>query len=791
MRIKITTFISLCFYFLTITKVCAQQISISGIVQDNNKRPLEYAEIMLYNKVDSTKMQRALSDSTGRFVVRALKGEYRLKIYQMGTVYFSQNISISHETNLGIITIENTSKQLNEVVVTGKKRLIERKIDRLVFNVENSIASQGMDATEALGNTPMVRVDRNTGVSIVGKSGVSVMINERMVNLSGNELINYLQSLRSDNIAKIEVITTPPAKYEAQGNSGIINIVLKKNPNLGWSGNLSSTYVRKSLNGFLNNSVLNYQSSKLSASLKLRQYDRKKNSIERTSFQGSNSVFSVDNRVDMNDGLGANLSLDYKLSEKSKIGVIYDFSFGHVNMNINNFSLYKTSLIADSLLTTNAEHRYKIPSNTLSAYYDLKLDSSGKMLSISGNYFSNAQENSVNFKTLNNNSLQSTTIRNYSKIDYDILSAQADLVLPNRWINIETGAKFTVFSNTSDIQYFNLLNDNYIIDSNNSNLFDYDEKNLAGYISLNRNFNDNWSAKAGLRYEYSMIEGFMPSTNEKTTTRYGKLFPSIYVAYTPDKENTITLNYSKRINRPSFRALNPYRWYSNPYSYSQGNPSLQPSYNDNVELGYSFMNKLSFTLYNQFGKGNYGQVVTFDNGYKVLNYLNYYNENNTGLTVNYVDTFFSIWEASLNVNTYYTKSKGLLPQIVGQNSFSLYYTTTNSIVLNKHKTFFLLLNFWQTFPYTNGNSHIKGSYEFFPGMKMSILDKKLQVSAVANDVFKSDKGRGYTNYSNSATTFDNYYDARTLTLSLTYNFGNNKVKGMEKKVKFDEKNRAN
>ena len=347
----------------------------------------------------------------------------------------------------------------------------------------------------------------------------------------------------------------------------------------------------------------------------------------------------MDNRVDMNDGLGANLSLDYKLSEKSKIGVIYDFGIGHVNMNIDNSSLYKTGQITDSLLTTYAEHRYKIPSHTLSVYYDLKLDSLGKALSLSGNYFSNVQENKINFKTLNNTSLQSMPIRSYSKIDYNIWSGQADLMLPYKWLNIESGAKYTVFKNTSDIQYLNFLNDNYVIDPHNSNLFDYDEQNIAGYISLNRNFNDKWSAKASLLYEYSIIEGFMPSTNLKTKNNYGKLFPSIYVAYTPDRENTISLNYSKRINRPSFRALNPYRWYSNTYSYSEGNPLLQPSYNDNVELGYSYMNKLSFTLYNQFGKGNYGQVVTFDNGYKIVSYLNYYNENNTGLTINYFDTF--------------------------------------------------------------------------------------------------------------------------------------------------------
>lgn len=791
MKIKFTALLSLCLCLVSISKVYAQQINISGIVQDSDKQPLEYSEIALYKKADSILVKRALSDVSGKFTVTAAPGEYTLKINYPGKVFFYKNISVSQNINLGIIQIENKSKELREVVVSGKKKLIERKIDRLVFNVENSIASQGMDATEALNNTPMVRVDKNNGISIVGKSGVSVMVNERMINLSGSELVNYLQSLRSDNISKIEVITTPPAKYEAQGNSGIINIVLKKNPNLGWSGNLSSTYVRKSLNGYLNNAVFNYQSSRLSASLKLRHYDREKKSIERTSVESQNSIFSVDNRVDMNDGLGANFSLDYKLTDKSKIGVIYDFGRGHVNMDINNSSIYKTGQTPDSLLTTYAEHRYKIPANMLNLYYDLKLDSTGKTLSISGNYFSNIQENGINFKTLNTNSLQSTTIRNYSKIDYNIWSGQADLTLPYKWAKLETGAKYTLFKNSSDIQYFNFLNNDYVINPANSNLFDYKEQNLAGYISLEKDFNEKWSAKAGLRYEYSIIEGILPATQTKTKNNYGKLFPSMYVSYTPDKDNVFSANYSRRINRPFFRALNPYRWYSNTYTYAEGNPLLQPSYNDNVELGYSYKNTLSFTLYNQYGRNNYGQVVEFDNGYKITSYQNYYNENNTGLTINYFDTFFKIWETSINVNAYYTKTKGLLPQIVGQESFSVYYTINNTISLNKSKTLYLLMNFWQTFPYNKGNSLIKGSYEFAPGVKMSFLDKKLQFSAIANDVFKSDRGRGYTTYSNSITTFDNYYDARTLTLSLTYNFGNNKVKGANKSIRFDEKNRAN
>ena len=761
------------------------QYTVSGRIAGS----VDLAEILLQTN-DSLIVKKEFSDEKGNFKIIAAEGNYTLKINRLGKTVYHSPLQLDKNIDLGDLKIGNT-EVLQEVVIEKKKKLIERKVDRLVFNVENSVASQGMDATQALSNTPMVKVDANNGISIVGKSGVSVMVNDRMLNLSGSELVNYLQSLRSDNIAKIEVITTPPAKYEAQGNSGIINIILKKNPVLGWSGNVSSTYVRKTFNGYINIAALNYQSERFSTSLKLRHYDRKKKSVERTSVQGDNSVYSTDVREDMNKGIGGNLSLDYTLSEKSKIGAIYDFNMGKLNMDIHNASIYKTGSVTDSLLTTNSQHRYNVPSHTLSVFYEQKLDTLGKKLNITGNYFSNIPDNKINFRTLNTQTEQSTTVRNYSVIDYAIWSGQADLVLPYDWVNLETGTKYTLFRNASDIQYFNFLQHEYVLDPNNSNLFRYNEQNLAGYLSMHKNFSEQWSAKAGLRYEYSIIEGLTPATGEKTTKHYGKWFPSLYVVYKPTNNHVLSVNYSRRINRPFFRALNPYRWYSNTYTYAEGNPLLQPSYNDNIELGYSFKNKLSFTLYQQFSDDNYGQVVSFNDGYKIVGYQNYFRESKTGLTVNYVDTFFSFWESSVNLNTYHTQTKGLYADIVGQQSFSFYYTTNNTITLNKDKTMFLLLNFWQALPYTYGNSYIKGSYEFSPGLKMALLDKKLQVNAVINDVFRSDRGRGNTTYTTISTTYDNYYDGRTLTLSATYNFGNNKVKGATSNIKFDEKNRAN
>ena len=201
-------------------------------------------------------------------------------------------------------------------MLTAKKRLVEQKVDRTVFNVENSIASQGMSGLEALQNTPLVRV-QNGKISIIGKGGVAIMINDRILNLPGSEVANYLQSLLSDDIARIEVITTPPSRYEAAGNSGIINIILKKNPNLGWSGNLSGSYQRNSYDGFRSGATINYQSKKISSSLKLRQYDFIYNIEGSNNLIGSEkSIYSDETRKDQSKGLGLNYSLDYKINEK-------------------------------------------------------------------------------------------------------------------------------------------------------------------------------------------------------------------------------------------------------------------------------------------------------------------------------------------------------------------------------------------------------------------------------------------------------------------------------------------
>ncbi|WP_126651930.1 outer membrane beta-barrel family protein [Chryseobacterium aureum] len=760
--------------------------SITGkISQTGNAVP--YVEVIA---VKDQKKHTSISDEKGNYSLKLSEnGNYTIKLLQDGIEISNRDILINGEVKQDFSVEKKREKQIEGVTLTARKKLIERKADRLVFNVSNSVASQGMDGADALATTPLVKIDDNTGVSIVGKSGVAVMINDRILNLSDAELVTYLKSLRSENIEKIEVITSPPAKYEAQGNSGLINIVLKKNQNLAWSGSLTSSLQQQTYTGNSNSVTVNYQNEKLRTSLKLRQNKNEKHSYENYWIEGADGLKSNDNRRDFGDGLGANLSLDYQLGKKSDVGFIYDFGFGHSNMDITNTSNYFQNGNYTNTLLTYAEHRATGRQHTASAYYDLKFGKQDNKLSITGNYFSNTPETIIDFTTTENSG-DRFVVKSPSTVDYKIYSGQADLTLPYQIAKTEAGIKFTNFDNNSSIFYQNLMNGQYITDPLKSNEFEYNEKNYAAYISFEKSFNEKWSAKAGLRYEYSVVNGNSLTSGQQTENSYGKFFPTAYISYKSNENNTFSLNYSKRINRPGFRAINPYRWYTNINSYFTGNPFLSPSINHNFELSYVYKGKLSASAYFQRTLDAFGQLTTLKGENKVSTFENYYHQNSMGVSLNYSDTFFRKWEANYSANYSYMNTGVFITDALSRKGNSYDFDFQNNISLNSGKTVQLVLNYWFRLPSNSGNSYMKFAGNLTSGVKMSLMERSLQLNIFVSDILRQGKSQGEIYYSTGTHSYNNYYDARRLTVSATYTFGNKKVNGMDRNVKFDEKNRA-
>lgn len=681
-------------------------------------------------------------------------------------------------------------KTIESVTIEGKKKLLlERKADRLIFNVEASVASQGMDGAETLANIPMLKVDENLGnISITGKSSVNVMVNGRMLNLSGTNLVNYLKTIRSENIAKIEVITTPPAKYEAQGNSGLINIILKKNPNLGWSGSVNTGLNQRTYSGGNSTGTLNYQTEKLSLSLKTSYADGAKRSEENYSILGASQNYSRSVRKDMWKELTPNLNLSYKLNKNSEIGIEYIFSHQKSGMDIVNETRNVDTDLSVEKLLTKTFHREKTPTHTLSAYYDLKLDSLGKKLSFAGNFFKNNSDTDVNFSTLklSDNSIQYVNTR--SIVEPQVFSLQGDLELPFSFGTIETGLKFNQFKNATDLQYFNIINDQHIPDFQRANLFEYKEENYAAYFSYAKSFGEHWETKAGLRYENTQAQSFTPSTNLENKYNYGQWFPSAFVSYKKEK-NVFSLSYSRRINRPSMSNLNPFRWYENPYSYSSGNPLLTPSYINNLELGYTYNSKFSASIYYLKLKNGFGQVALIDELSQIGTYLNYYNNNFYGFNASYTDKLFKFWETSLSLNGSLTDSKVFNIETETQNGHSISYSINNTFTINKNKTVFFFLNYSQDLPYKNVNSYFHNFSNLTSGIKVSLMEKQLQINATVTNIF-AQKYRGDIYFKDNSQHFNNYWDGRSFRLNVNYTLGNNKKKRSTKSISFEEKDRA-
>lgn len=681
-------------------------------------------------------------------------------------------------------------KTIESVTIEGKKKLLlERTADRLIFNVEASVASQGMDGAETLANVPMLKVDENLGnISITGKSSVNVMVNGRMLNLSGANLINYLKTIRSENIAKIEVITTPPAKYEAQGNSGLINIILKKNPNLGWSGSVNTGLNQRTYSGGNSTGSLNYQTEKLSLSLKTSYADGAKRSEENYSILGASQNYSRSVRKDMWKELTPNLNLSYKLNKNSEIGMEYIYAHQKSGMDIvNETRNVDTDLSVENLLTKTF-HREKTPTHTLSAYYDLKLDSLGKKLSFAGNFFKNNSDTDVNFSTLklSDNSIQYVNTK--SIVEPQVFSLQGDLELPFSFGTIETGLKFNQFKNATDLQYFNIINNQYVPDLQRANLFEYKEENYAAYFSYAKSFGEHWETKAGLRYENTQARSFTPSTNLENKYNYGQWFPSAFVSYKKEK-NVFSLSYSRRINRPSMSNLNPFRWYENPYSYSSGNPLLKPSYINNLELGYTYDSKFSASIYYLKLKNGFGQVSYLDGLTQIGTYLNHYDNNFYGVNASYTDKLFKFWETSLSINGSLTDSKIFNIEAEAQNGYSVSYSINNTFTINKNKTVFFFLNYSQDLPYKNVNSSFHNFSNLTSGIKVSLMEKQLQINATVTNIF-AQRYRGDMYFKNNSQHFNNYWDGRSFRLNLNYTLGNNKKKRSTKSISFEEKDRA-
>lgn len=786
--------------FLLFTYIGNAQISLSGKVITSENKPLELAEVVLLTK-DSVAIKSELTDDNGFFNLKANPGKYKIQIRQIGKLLFFKEIEVEKDTDLGDIIIVLNDNVLKEITVVARKKLIERKVDRLVFNVENSISAAGGDALDALKVTPGVRV-QNDVISMIGKNGMKVMVDDKIIQLSGDDLMFFLKTIASDNIKNIEVITAPPSKYDAEGNSGLINIKLKKNKKDGWNATIKAAIKQAS---YLNSTTgvnFSYQKNKLELLLDFSSQNGKSiytNKIfyEYPTEQWKNEI----QNTTLSNAINPLMSINYKITNKTKIGLQYIGNYNKPKIDENSMSnIYdKQTSFINTLLKTNGNTTRNSINNSINLNSITEIDTLGKKISIDIDSFTYDSEKKNNFNSETTNylydNINTGDTDNSNKQLMKNFSTQINFEMPYKWAKLNYGAKISATKTNNDVKtsIYNTTGGDFSLDSNQTNIYQYKENVQALYFSSDKAINTKWQAKVGLRIEFTQTTIFSQTINETNKTNYYKLFPTGYLTYRPNDKNTYNINFSRRIQRPSYSELNPAKWYFNSNSFEVGNPFLQPSFSTNLELSHSYKDIFTTTIYYSYITNQFGQIVVHDisNNFQKFIRQNYFDPTYFGMQeyINFsvLKNCTTTFSADITYNESKTYTEYLNPNYSGWGGT---FSTTNTVILNTPKTLIIAINYSYNTTSKWSESISSTSSNINIGLKYLLLDKKMQLSLFANDLFNSETNTISSKSGAVTGNFKQFYDSPFVRLSISYKIGNG-TKNVEKKElgNQEEKNR--
>ncbi|WP_271782545.1 outer membrane beta-barrel family protein [Aquimarina algiphila] len=778
------------------------QTEIKGTVKDSLNGAVEFANVVLTNNNNEI-ITGDVTDKNGNFILYAREGKYKLNVSFLGFKNWTKDLDVTGKTELRDIVLIEDSSTLKEVVIIAKKKLIEHKVDRLVFNVGESIAASGGDAVDILKITPRLRID-NDQISMIGKSGMALMVDDRLMQLSNEDLVVFLRSIRSDDIESIEVITNPPAKYDAEGNSGIVNIKLKKIKKDNWNVTLRTQYQQSSYSTGASSGRFNYKKNKFSFSSGISYVNGSNKRTERDEIFYPDREWITDfNKRPFTNSLAGKLLADYTINKRWSIGVQYYFS-----NNLPHTKEEDTGVITDvatnqinSLIVTQARNDKHNQLNNLNLYSKIKLDTVGRTLSVDLVYFDYKNDNNRNFNT--NTFLPDNTptafgmtttltdgdqkIKNYAGV--------VDIEHPSKWIDLNYGFKISTINTKNDINFFDISTGTPIINQNQSNVFEFDENTQAVYLSGEKKINDKWSVKAGVRLESTQTEGYSQTINQTNKNRYTELFPTFYLSYNPNENHSFSFDYGRRIKRPNYSSLNPFRFFSSPFSYNEGNPFLRPQFSNILEFQYGYKGKLYTTLSFINETQGFGEVpvVNSDDNIQYFTYLNYFKYNAIDFSQSYSFNAIQWWESYNSINVYYSASQ--LDDTVNledTDGWGAYFSSNNSFLFNKSKTIRGELNFWYQTPENDLLYKIDSKYSVDLGLRFSLLkSKNLQLSITASDIFRTNENRQKTFANDIKQVYSNYGDNRRVKLTASYFFGSRKVRYKRKNFGNEsEKNRT-
>jgi hypothetical protein len=753
------------------------QFTITGRVVTQNGEALPFASVFATDRKGAD-LDRTYCDSTGSF---AFTPSFNHDTIFLRAHYLSDS-SVAVPARSGdsirkyLITVE-MSRQLKEIVLSNHSfPLIEKKVDRLIFNIDDRALFANKSVLEMLKYVPGVTVYHNA-ISINGKGNVGVMINDKLVYLDGKDLMDYL-NVYKDDIARIEVISAPPAKYDAEDIGGLLNIVTKSNKLLGLYGDVNMSLQKNSF--FSGNDGLNlrwrHKNLNIVTSLGYSGGAYQEHIIDNYSFKypSGNRWASVQNNKMGFRYYRASTSLEYNLSKNTSLTASYSFNYNKSNDRINQLILYYSGNL-DSIGKATGSDNSLNRNHIIDINLHRNLNKSGRTVDFYADYvdkLSNEDYETVTANYLKNDREPTgTSFRLFSSgnTPKNLFSIKSDLAWPELIFKFkaEFGLKYMRFDNRSTIEYGLTKNE---IKNPSHDAFKYSENISAAYFSLDRSFG-KMTSKIGVRYENTLSKGTSLNSGENSRNVFNNLFPDVFLLYHFSDVFSLDGSYSRRINRPRIWDVNPYRWYSGIYSYTVGNPFLRPSIQDNLEVNATFKNSYFLNL-------NYAvshrPIVTLP-GHDADTVINAKVNNGTlyrfggSFSVNLSLMKLIQSSFSVSVNSYDYHSPGYSYQL-SRSPVECTLSTEQDIQVGN--SFSAGVSVTGNLP--GGGFEImsqSGSFDVDLVIRKMLAKNRLSLGLTAQDIFRSSSPHYDINTTDFSSISSNYYDFQSITFDLRYKFG--------------------
>ena len=764
---------------------------LTGKVSDAKGEAIPFATILLVKSQDSSMVKGALTDMEGNFSVEKIsKGNYLVSIRMMGYEnYYTPVIEITNEIPVVLppIQLKDASTKLAEVTVTAQKPMIEVKNGTVVMNVATSSILTNGTTFDALSKAPGVSTNQDGKISIKGKQNVIILIDGKQTYLTGEDLTRLLQSTQAANIERIEIIENPSAKYDAAGNAGMINIIMKRAANEGLNGTitLGSGYgtAPKANTGL----TLNYKKNKVSlfatydytwaeTAGTIRLY--RKAPVTPTEFTLFNQ-FS--RRNSSTKASNFRIGGEYYVGKKTTIGFLMTGNIGESGRKVigeSNLSGYTTTPYTQAITEGMTNFDWK----NGSANINFKHTFAKGELTADADYSSWTRTGKQNLPThfyKNNEEVINSFIQNgvATTTDMKIKALKIDYSLP-----LENGLKLDMGVKTSSVTTSNILDATtkqgtvWVPDASRSNTFMYDENINAAYFNMGKKLGKKWNLQGGLRLEHTVLEGYSATLNQRNSQNYVALFPSATITYTPTDTHAFSFLYSRRIDRPTYANLNPFAIYIDQYTYNLGNPFLNAQFTNSLGITYGYANSLFVTANYTHTDGNMIEVLGIDSkqaSYQTIANLSI--AENYSINVSSPITLTNWWGLNLNVTGYYARNAATQALILERFVYLANITTTISL---PHNFKFEATGFYES-PTLYSTFEVSPQYRTDIGITKSLLNNQLRLKASLTDVFNTYQFKAHVQQ--PYVDLVNKWETQVFRLNISYLFGNKDVKATRKR----------